>query len=130
MVKLPWIAVLVTLAAAVVLLFGPLWTTSVGENPLDRRGGVDYGLVLRLGLPTVMVLASLGAAIAGRRHRVIGAAALLVFGYAVWSAPLPLPGWFVPGLVLSVLGYGWLCWGAQASGRPMRTRQTSGPLSR
>jgi hypothetical protein len=103
--RLPWLAVLLTLATAVVLLFGPLWTTAEGENPLERPSGVDWDAVLRLGMPTVVVLASLGVALAGRRHRLIGGVALLVLGYAVLRAPSPLPVWFVPSLLATTAGY-------------------------
>lgn len=103
--RLPWLAVLVALATAVVLLFGPLWSTAEGENPLERASGVDYGAVLRLGLPTVIVLASLGVALAGRPHRWFGALALLVLGYAVVVAPSPVGLSFAPAALLTLLGY-------------------------
>ncbi len=102
--RLAWVGALVTLAAAVVLLFGPLWTTAVGENPLERDPGIDVGAVLRLALPTVVVLAAFAVALCSGRWRVAGLVSLLVMGYAVWQAPAPLPVWFVPGLVLTAVG--------------------------
>ena len=103
--RLAWVGALVTLAAAVVLLFGPLWTTAVGENPLERDPEIDVGAVLRLALPTVVVLASFAVALCSGRWRVAGLVSLLVMGYAVWQAPAPLPVWFVPGLLLTAVGY-------------------------
>lgn len=111
--RVPWLAALLTLATAVVLLFGPLWTTAEGENPLERPSGVDWEALLRLGMPTVVVLASLAVALAGRRRRLLGGVALLVLGYAVLRAPAPLPVWFVPGLLATTAGYAVLL----ASGR-------------
>lgn len=111
-VRLPWVAVLVTLATAVVLLFGPLWTTSVGENPLDRpsfaKDPQSVEKVLRLALPTVMVLASCAVALAGRARPGLAVAALLLFGYAVWQAPAPLPLWFAPALLLTAGSLVWV----------------------
>ncbi|SOC54423.1 hypothetical protein [Ornithinimicrobium cerasi] len=115
--RLPWLAVLLTLATAVVLLLGPLWSTAEGENPLERPSGVDLDAVLLLGLPTVVVLASLAVALAGRRRLVIGALALLVLGYAVLRAPAPLPVWFLPSLLATAGGYAVLL----ASRRTART---------
>jgi hypothetical protein len=103
--RLPWIAVLLTLATAVVLMLGPLWSSAEGENPLERPPGVDVDAVLLLGLPTVVVLASLAVALAGRERRVVGALALLVLGYAVLRAPAPLPVWFLPSLLATAAGY-------------------------
>ena len=103
--RLAWVGALVTLAAAVVLLFGPLWTTAVGENPLERDPEIDVGAVLRLALPTVVVLASFAVALCSGRWRVAGLVSLLMMGYAVWQAPAPLPVWFVPGLLLTAVGY-------------------------
>lgn len=107
--RLPWIAVLVTLATAVVVLLGPLWSTAAGENPLERPSFANdpeaLTRVLRLALPTVMVLASVAVALGDRRRWWLGALGLLVFGYAVLVAPAPLPVWFVPSLVLTGLAY-------------------------
>lgn len=103
--RLPWVAVLLTLATAVVLMLGPLWSSAEGENPLERPPGVDVDAVLLLGLPTVVVLASLAVALAGRERRVVGALALLVLGYAVLRAPAPLPVWFLPSLLATAAGY-------------------------
>ncbi|AXH95226.1 hypothetical protein [Ornithinimicrobium avium] len=116
--RLTWLGALVTLAAAVVLLFGPLWTTAVGENPLERAPGIDIGAVLRLALPTVVVLAAFAVALCTGRWRVAGAVPLLVMGYAVLTAPAPLPAWFLPGLVLTAAGYAVSLWRAgDSSGR-------------
>ena len=106
--RLPWVAALLTLATAVVLLLGPLWTTAEGENPLERPSGVDWDAVLRLGLPTVVVLASLAVALAGRRRLLLGGVALLVMAYAVLRAPAALTPWFLPGLLAVTAGYAWL----------------------
>lgn len=103
--RLVWIGALVTLATAVVLLFGPLWTTAVGENPLERDPDPDVTAILRLALPTVIVAAGFAVALCAGRPRVGGLVALLIMGYAVWQAPAPLPPWFVPGLVLTAAGY-------------------------
>lgn len=103
--RLPWVAVLLTLATAVVLLLGPLWTTAAGENPLERPRGVDLQAVLRLALPTVMVLASVAVALGDRRRWWLGALGLAIFGYAVAQAPAPLQLWFVPALVLTAVAY-------------------------
>lgn len=53
-----------TLAAAAVVLFGPLWDSAVGENPLERESGIDLWVVVGLGLPTVVVLGTLCVALA------------------------------------------------------------------
>ena len=113
--RLPWLAVLATLATAVVLLFGPLWDDAAGENPLLRPPGPDWEAILRLGLPTVMVLGSLVAALALPRRRLVAGLGVLLFGYAVLWAPQPFavrePGsldvllWFAPALALTALGY-------------------------
>ena len=103
--RLPWVGVLVTFLAAAFLLFGPLWDSAVGENPLDRPADPDISAVLRLALPTVLVMAAVGVAVSAGRWRVAGGAALLVMVLAVWLAPAPLPWWFLPGLVLTGLGY-------------------------
>ena len=44
-----------------VVLFGPLWDTAAGENPLLRPPGPDYEAIVRLGLPTLAVLLTLVA---------------------------------------------------------------------
>lgn len=103
--RLAWIGALVTLATAAVLLFGPLWDSALGENPLDRPPDPDITAVLRLALPTVIVMAALAVALCAGRWRVAGAVALLLMGYAVWAAPAPLPLWFLPGLLLTLVGY-------------------------
>ena len=38
---------------ALVLLFGPLWGNYLGENPLERPSGPDYGAIVRLAAPTL-----------------------------------------------------------------------------
>ena len=105
MERLAWIGALVTFVTAAVLLFGPLWDSAVGENPLDRDPDPDITAVLRLALPTVIVMASVAVALCAGRWRVAGAVALLLMGYAVWEAPEPLPLWFLPGLLVTALGY-------------------------
>ncbi|ANS77745.1 hypothetical protein SGUI_0349 [Serinicoccus hydrothermalis] len=42
------------------VLFGPLWDSAEGENPLTRPPGPDFGAVLRLALPTLAVSALVG----------------------------------------------------------------------
>ena len=103
--RLPWLAVLVTLATAVVLLLGPLWSTAVGENPLERPRGVDLPAVLRLALPTVFVLGSVAVALGDRRRWWLGALGLGIFGYAVTQAPAPLTLSFLPALALTAVAY-------------------------
>ena len=103
--RLAWVGVLVTLVTSAVLLFGPLWDSAVGENPLARDPGPDYTAVLRLALPTVITLASLAVALCAGRWRVVGGVALVVMGVAVWFAPGSLSQWFVPGLVVTAIGY-------------------------
>ena len=103
--RLAWVGALVTLVASAVLLFGPLWDSAVGENPLARDSGPDYTAVLRLALPTVITLASLAVALCAGSWRVIGGVALVVMGVAVWFVPGSLSLWFVPGLVVTAVGY-------------------------
>lgn len=103
--RLAWVGALISLATAAILLFGPLWDSAVGENPLERDPDPDLGAVLRLALPTVVVLASIAVALCAGRWRVAGAVALVIMGYAIWRAPDPLPVWFVPGLLVTALGY-------------------------
>ncbi len=100
-----WIGALVTFAAAAALLFGPLWDSALEENPLDRPPDPDVTAVLRLALPTVIVMAALAVALCAGRWRIAGAVALVLMGYAVWVAPAPLPLWFLPGLLLTLAGY-------------------------
>lgn len=113
--RLPWIAVLLTLATATVLLFGRLWDDAQGENPLARPTGPDWSAILALGLPTVMVAASTVVALALPRRMLLAGLAIALFGYAVLWAPGPFlerePGsldlllWFVPALALTVAGF-------------------------
>ena len=103
--RLAWAGVLVTLVTAALLLFGPLWDSAVGENPLERDPDPDVTAVLRLALPTVVTMSSLAVALCAGRWRVAGAVALLVMGFAVWRTPEPLPLWFLPGLLVSAVGY-------------------------
>lgn len=100
-----WIGALITLVTAAILLFGPLWDSALGENPLERDPDPDVTAVLRLALPTVIVMASITVAICAGRWRVVGAVALVVTGYAVWRAPEPLSWWFLPGLLVTAAGY-------------------------
>ena len=103
--RLAWLGALLCLVGAGALLFGPLWDSAVGENPLDRDPDPDITAVLRLALPTVIVMGAVVVAVCAGRWRVAGAVSLLVMGYAVWQAPAPLPLWFLPGLVVTALGY-------------------------
>lgn len=103
--RLAWIGALVTLLTAAVLLFGPLWDSAVGENPLERDPDPDLTAILRLALPTVIAMGSVAVAVCAGRWRIAGAVALLVMGYAVWQAPAPLPLWFLPGLLVTATGY-------------------------
>lgn len=105
MERLAWVGALVTLSAAAVLLLGPLWDSAVGENPLERDPDLDLTAVLRLALPTVVVMAAVAVALSVGRSRVVGGAALLVMGAAVVLAPSPLPLWFAPGLAVTAAGY-------------------------
>ncbi|WP_151523374.1 hypothetical protein [Serinicoccus kebangsaanensis] len=50
----------IVVAVSAVLLFGPLWDSAEGENPLTRPPEPDYGAVLRLALPTLLVAAVVG----------------------------------------------------------------------
>lgn len=115
--RLTWVGALVTLAGAVVLMFGPLWTTAVGENPLRRAPGIDLAAVLRLALPTVVVLAGFAVALCAGRWRLGGLLGLLVMGSAVLLAPVPLPAWLAPGLALTAAGYAVSLWRAGPSRR-------------
>lgn len=110
-------AVALTLLTAGVLLLGPLWDDPRGENPLERPSGVDWDAVLMLGLPTLMVAASLVVALALPRHRLVAGLAALAFGYAVLRAPDLLTVWFLPALVLTAAGFGLGVWDARAQER-------------
>lgn len=103
--RLPWVAVLVTLATAAVLLFGPLWDDARDENPLLRPPGPDWDAILTLGLPTVMVAAALGVALALPRHVLAGALGLVVLGYAVVRAPGTMTAWFLPALGITAVAW-------------------------
>ena len=107
--RLPWIAVLVTLATAVVVLFGPLWSTALGENPLERPSFADdpeaITTVTRLALPTVMVFASVLVALGDRGRWWWGVLGLAAFTATVVLAPSPLPLWFAPALVVTTVGF-------------------------
>lgn len=103
--RLPWIAVLVTLGTAAVLLLGPLWDDARDENPLLRPSGPDWEAILRLGLPTLIVAASVVVALALPRRLLLGAAALLVALVAVVQAPGMLTVWFLPALVLTAVAW-------------------------
>jgi hypothetical protein len=102
---LPWVAVLFALATAVMLLFGPLWADVTGENPLLRDPGPDYRAVLRLGLPTVVVAATLGVALALPARRWWAGVVLVLLAAVVLTAPEPLTLWFGPALVLTAAGW-------------------------
>lgn len=114
--RLAWAGMLLTLVAAAVLLFGPLWDSAVGENPLKRPPDPDITAVLRLALPTVIVMAAVAVALCAGRWRVGGGVALLVMAYAVWAAPAPLPLWFLPGAVVTGLGYAVASWRSRRRG--------------
>jgi hypothetical protein len=103
--RLAWVGALVTLVTAAILLFGPLWDSAVGENPLERDPDPDIMAVLRLAMPTVIVMAAVVVAVCAGRWRIAGVVALLLMGVAVWLAPSPLPLWFLPGLVVTAAGY-------------------------
>lgn len=103
--RLAWIGALITLGTAAVLLFGPLWDSAVGENPLDRDPDPDLTAILSLALPTVIVLGTVAVALCVGRWRIAGAVALVVTAVAVWQAPEPLPLWFAPGVLLTAIGY-------------------------
>lgn len=49
------------LAGCAGLLFGPLWDTAAGDNPLLRPPGPDYGVIVRLGMPTLALALTLVA---------------------------------------------------------------------
>ena len=59
--RLALVLLVVGLGVCAWLLFGPLWDTAEGENPLTRPPGPDYAAVLRLVLPTLAVGALVGA---------------------------------------------------------------------
>ncbi len=103
--RLTWIGALVCLGTAGVLLLGPLWDSAVGENPLQRDPEPDVTAVLRLALPTLVVLGAVATAVCAGRWRVLGGVALLLTGYTVVAAPAPLTVWFLPGLVVTAAGY-------------------------
>lgn len=104
--RLPWVAVLLTVVTAAVLLLGPLWDDARDENPLDRPDGVAWDQVLQLALPTVMVAGALLVALALPRRLGLAVVGALVFGGAVVVAPAPLPLSFLPALVLTVAAVG------------------------
>jgi hypothetical protein len=121
--RLPWVALLITVLTAAVLLFGPLWDDARGENPLDRPSGVAWELVLRLSLPTLMVAGALLVALALPRSLVLAAAGVLVFGVALMASPSPWGWWFLPALVLTATAVGLAFW--QQRQEPATTRQPS-----
>lgn len=104
--RLPWVALLLTVLTAAVLLLGPLWDDPRGENPLDRPEGVDWDLVLGLGLPTVMVAGALLVALALPQRPLVATGGVLVFGAALLLAPASLRWWFVPALVVTAAAVG------------------------
>ncbi|MFX0539744.1 hypothetical protein ACQBAT_08140 [Ornithinimicrobium sp. Y1847] len=116
--RLPWLAVLVTLMIAIVLLLGPLWSSAEGENPLDRPSGVDWRAVQLLAMPTVMVLAAVLAALGGGRRWPVGLLGVLIFGYAVFVAPSPLPLWFAAAWLLTLGAFLWSAIGERADPDP------------
>lgn len=103
--RLPWVAVLLTLATAVAWLLGPGWSTAEGENPLERPTGIDLPAVLRLALPTVMSLGAVVVALGDRRRWWLGVLGLVAFGVALLVAPAPLPLWFAPAGVLTAVAF-------------------------
>ena len=69
--RAPWWVLVVTLVVCAVVLAGPLWGSYLGENPLERPPGPDYGTIVRLAVPTiVLALVLLGTMLwAGGRAR-------------------------------------------------------------
>lgn len=119
--RLPWLALLLTVVTAAVLLFGPLWDDARDENPLDRPDGVAWEQVLQLALPTVMVAGALLVALALPRSLALAVVGVLVFGGAVLAAPAPLPLSFLPALVLSAAAVALAFWQHREEGsRPGR----------
>lgn len=127
--RLPWVALLLTVVTAAILLFGPLWDDPRDENPLDRPSGVAWDLVLPLGLPTLMVAGALLVALALPRSLSLAAAGLLVFGGAVLVAPWPLPVWFLPALVTTAAAVVLTFWQRHAQSPPPR-RTAAGRATR
>lgn len=68
---LPWWVLVVALTGCAVALFGPLWSTAAGENPLERAPGPDYAAIVALSVPTLVmaVLVPVTALWARRRAR-------------------------------------------------------------
>lgn len=108
--RLPWVALLLTVLTAAVLLFGPLWDDARDENPLDRPSGVAWEQVLQLSLPTVMVAGALLVALALPRSVVLAGGGVLVFAAALVAAPAPVPVWFLPALVVTVAAVALAFW--------------------
>lgn len=99
--RLPWVALLLSVVTAAILLFGPLWDDARDENPLDRPSGVAWDLVLQLALPTLMVAGALLVALALPRRPALAVAGVLLFTGALVAAPWPLPLWFLPALLVT-----------------------------
>lgn len=104
--RLPWIGVLLTLATAAVLLFGPLWDDARGENPMTRDTSPERNieLALPLALPALLVALAVLAAVALPTRRVL---AVLAAGVAVWvavTAPAPVMPVMLPGIAVVALG--------------------------
>lgn len=96
---------LVTLATAAAWLLGPGWSTAEGENPLERPQGIDVPAVLLLALPTLLVLATVLVALGERRRWWLGVIGLAGLGVLLLLAPAPLPLWFAPAAVLTVVAF-------------------------
>lgn len=99
--RLPWAALLLAVLTAAVLLFGPLWDDARGENPLDRPSGVAWDLLLRLALPTLVVLGVLVVALALPGSLLLAGLAVLFLGATLLLFPAPLSLWFLPALAVT-----------------------------
>lgn len=53
--RAPWWVLVAALVVCALVLFGPLWGSYLGENPLDRPSGPDYDAIVRLAAPTLVL---------------------------------------------------------------------------